>query len=366
MLELTFVLEQTLGHVAHGLNLERVLAQATDVEGTVVRLPFSPPHGPMRHTPLARWSWRASLAARGALLARLEEGRLDGVFIHTQTAALLSRSVMRRVPTVVSLDAPPRAFDMMSGAYRHGIDAGPLERAKTVLHRHTYGAAAALVSWSRWAAASLVGDYGVAAEKIHVIPPGVDTRRFTPRPRREGAALRVLFVGGDFDRKGGPDLLEALRLMSGGVELDIVTASPLHVAGLPSVRVHHGVRPQTAALIELYQAADVLALPTHGDCFAQVIAEGLACGLPVVTTPMGAIPEMVHDGVTGLLVPARDPVRLAAALDALARDSALRRRMGEAAVRLAAEEHDADRNNRRILDLVATLAARGRRERRAA
>src|SRR5450759_4140118 len=106
-----FVLEQTLGHVAHGLNVERALAAEPDIQPTVIRVGFTEPAGILRLPGLRTWSWRASVTARDALRARLREGPLDAVFIHTQVAALLAGEIMRSVPTVVSLDATPRLFD---------------------------------------------------------------------------------------------------------------------------------------------------------------------------------------------------------------------------------------------------------------
>src|SRR6266540_3712122 len=167
-----FVLEQTLGHVAHTANLERALAGTRWVRGTVVKLPYEP-RGPLNRLPgLRNWSLRASLMTRAALRRRRREGRLDAVFIHTQVASLLSVGMMRAVPTVVSLDATPLDFDAVGEAYGHRRGGSATETAKAAVNRRAYRAAAALVTWSRLAADSLVAHYGVPESRVHVIPPG--------------------------------------------------------------------------------------------------------------------------------------------------------------------------------------------------
>jgi glycosyltransferase involved in cell wall biosynthesis len=353
-----FVVEQTLGHVAHTKNLERALASTDWIEGTVVKLPYEP-RGSMPRLPgLRNWSLRASLMARGALRRRLGAGPLDAAFIHTQVAALLSVGVMRTVPTVVSLDATPANFDDVGEAYGHRRGRPLAEAAKAAVNRRAFGAAAALVAWSRLAADSLSADYGVPAARVRVVPPGVDLSLFRPveRSPRPDGLVRVLFVGGDFARKGGPDLLAALQGVP-EAELDVVTGSELGpVPANVRCRVHRGLRPGDPALLELYRRADVFALPTRGDCLPQVLAEAAASGLPLVSTTTGAIAEVVRDGENGFLVPVGSPADLRGALGRLVGDAELRRAMGEASLTLARRDHDALENHRRIFSLMAEVA----------
>jgi glycosyltransferase involved in cell wall biosynthesis len=353
-----FVLEQTLGHVAHTKNLERALAASGWIDGTVVELPYEPSSSLQRLPGLRNWSLRASLLARSALRRRLGAGPLDAAFIHTQVAALLSIGFMRSVPTVVSLDATPANFDDVGEAYGHGRGHAFAEAAKAAVNRRAFGAAAALVTWSRLAAGSLTADYGVPPARVRVIPPGVDLSLFRPpeRPARSDGPVRILFVGGDFARKGGPDLLAALRGVP-GAELDVVTGSEVRPAPADvRCRVHRGLRPADPALLELYRRADVFALPSRGDCLPQVLAEAAASGLPLVATATGAMPEIVQDGSNGFLVPVGSPKDLRAALTRLVDSPALRRSMGAASLQLAHREHDALENHRRIFTLLAERA----------
>jgi len=355
-----FVLEQTLGHVAHGRNLERALANETDVEASVIRVGYSGPEGMQRLPGLRTWSWRASVAARNGLRDAIRRGPLDSIFIHTQVAALLAGEIMHAIPTVISLDATPRLFDREGEAYGHRRSPEVIELMKRRANVRAFTAATRLVTWCQWAAYSLVSEYDVPADKIDVIPPGVDLDLFRPTlvPKRS-ERVRILFVGGEFDRKGGPDLLEAALLLGDSVELDLVTSStdPVIPAGVKA-RVHRNLMPQSEELVALYRKAHIFVLPSRGDCMPQAVAEALACSLPVVATRVGAIPEMVTDNVNGYLVPTRDPRTLAAAIDSLVKSPGRRNEMGHWGRVLAQQEYNASRNNRRIFALMKRLAER--------
>ncbi len=353
-----FVLEQTLGHVTHGRNLVRAVAADPGVDPFIVRVDYADPTGLHRLPGLRTWSWRASEIARDALRSRLALAPLDGVFMHTQVLSLLAIEVMRSVPTVVSLDATPRVFDREGEAYGHHRGPEVTEMIKRRLNLRSFAAAARLLTWCRWAAYSLISDYGVPPDKIDVIPPGVDLSLFRPSliPRKSDR-VRVLFVGGDFRRKGGFDLLEAARAMPDRVHLDLVSSTSEKIAVPPGVSatVHRDLKAQSDELVQLYRSADVFALPSRGDCMPQAVAEALACGLPVVATAVGAIPEMVSDTVNGYLVRPGSPRAIAAAIAALVNSPGLRFTMGRRSVKLAELEHDAARNNTRIISLMKRL-----------
>jgi glycosyltransferase involved in cell wall biosynthesis len=356
MRDFVFVLEQTLGHVAHSKNLERVVGADADINATFLHVDFDSNQAWERLPGLRNWSFRASLAARRGLEQRLAANPVDAMFIHTQVSALMATGIMRRVPTVVSLDATPVNFDRIGAAYDHRVSKPALEALKRAINRRTFRAAAGLVTWSRWAADSLQDDYGIPQDKIRVIPPGVDTALFSPGPGRRDGPVRLLFVGGDLERKGGLDLLQALGGFAGLVELDMVTGANPDVSGLGvPVRVHRGLKPQSPELVRLYREADLFVLPTRADCLAQVIAEAMACGLPVIATPVGAIPELVADGETGLLVSPGSPARIAQALGALVADPRRREAMGRAGLEVARRDHDMARNNGSILALMSDL-----------
>ncbi len=354
--DFVFALEQALGHVVHAMNIERVLSEQDDIDPTIIRVEPDVSSG-MRSLPFVRnWSLQSSLSARQSLNRHIASNSPDAVFVHTQVAALLARDIMRKYPTIVSLDATPINFDVVGEAYGHNRQADVVEAGKKAVTRRALLRADAVVTWSRWAAASVVRDYGIDAERVHAIAPGVDLRRLRPvGGARDEGPVRLLFVGGDFERKGGLDLIEAMRLLDRPAELDIVSSAAEAPAGLP-VRVHSGVAANSSLITDLFRRADVFVLPTQGDCTPLAVAEALACGLPVVATPVGSMDELVLDGENGYLVPPGDPRRLADTLTGLIDQPATREAFGRRSRRLAEEDHDVDKNCRRIFDLMVTIA----------
>jgi glycosyltransferase involved in cell wall biosynthesis len=168
----------------------------------------------------------------------------------------------------------------------------------------------------------------------------------------------VLFFGGEFDRKGGTGLLEAARGLGDRIHFDLVTGSQdLQIPAGVAATVYRGLKPQSENLVQLFRTADIFALPSRGDCMPQAIAEALACGLPVVATSVGAIPEMVTDAVNGYLVRPRSPRALRAAIASLANSPGQRHAMGRWGRKVALQDHDAARNNGRILAIMKRLAA---------
>ena len=141
------------------------------------------------------------------------------------------------------------------------------------------------------------------------------------------------------------------------VELHLVTRDD--VPDQEACRAHHGLTPNSPALIELYHRGRRL-LPAD----AAATACRWCCprpappGSPLVSTDVGAIREIVRDGETGLLVPPGDQVALTSALRRLVLDGDLRARLGAAAAELVKRDHDAAANAARLADLLAGVARR--------
>jgi len=172
-------------------------------------------------------------------------------------------------------------------------------------------------------------------------------------------------VGGEWRRKGGPQLLEALAgLPPGTWQLDAVTRDA--VPPTPGVIAHHGVGPNSPELLDLFAQADLFVLPSLGECLAVVLMEATAAALPIITTDVGALAEAVRPGETGLIVPPKDVPALRDALAALVADPARRTSMGRGGHALASERFVAADNNRILLDIVAEHARLGSRPWRAA
>jgi glycosyltransferase involved in cell wall biosynthesis len=350
-----FVMEQTLGHVTHYVNLRSAVERVPNVAATWYLLQF--PRDPADTRPPKfwhNWSARASLQAWRQLSGGRAADRHDAVFFHTQASALLSAGVMRRVPSVISLDATPVNYDSVGAAYGHQVHGLMLEGIKWRLSKRSLHSASALVTWCDWARRSLIDDYGVAPDRITVIAPGVNLDHW-PRPHdadRSGP-VRLLFVGGNFERKGGDLLLRAVKDLGGDLELHLITKAK--VPEMPNVFVYRDVAPNSETLRRLYAEADIFVLPTRADCFPLVIQEAMAAGLPVVATQVGAISEAVAHGETGLLVPQGDVRALRSAIEALSGDPSRRRCMGKAGRDVAELRFDSVTNGRKILDIMEGL-----------
>lgn len=360
-LRLGFVLEYSLGHTTHAENLKRALDGRRDILPTYIDLPFHNTPGRWSQLPGIRsnWSLRASLAAYLAL--RPQAGTLQAVLFHTQVTSLFSAGLMRRLPAVISLDATPLQYDALGRFYGHSPSANPrLEALKKGLNVRALSAARHLVTWSQWTKESLIADYGMAENRITVIPPGIDTTRWRfPRPiAQRNQPLHLLFVGADFIRKGGDVLLEAFgRLPSScNAHLHLVTNAPDLEAAGANVHVYRDLKPNSEPLLRLFQQADLFVFPTRADCLPLAIMEALAAGLPIITTCVGALPEAVIHGQTGWIVPPDDPDALADAIAMFAADPGVRAQFGCRAREMALECFDATTNYLRLVDLTAHIA----------
>lgn len=356
------VFEQAIGHVTFQANLSAQMAGWPDVAPTWHGLAYSsakrwPP-------PKLNWTLRSGLMAREAL----RNVEYEALFFHTHLPALLCPDHMRRVPTLLSMDATP-AQNARLGIYVGGSQRRALARRLSG-QWVSWGIRKAyrIVAWSEWVRQSLVNEYGLKPEQVAVLPPGIDVGRWSAgtgaeyrvlgKTQREGLP-RILFVGGDLRDKGGYLLLNNFRQhWRGRAELHLVTRTPLPAE--PGVFVHNGLTPNAPELMRLYRGADLFVLPTFGDTFAQVILEAMASGLPVIASDVGAISELVSHGETGLLVAARDGHSLFAAVEALLQDPELGRRMGRAGYERARECFDIARNGRRLVNLLHE-ACEGRR-----
>ncbi len=354
-----FVLEQTLGHVTHSANLRDLVGERAEVVPVFAPIEYEVSGWPAHVPGYANWTIRAGLRARQAIRRIRRDGPIDAMFVHTQVPAILIPDLLGRIPTVVSLDATPIQYDELGEHYGHATGGNRVEQLKLRANRACFARAKAVVTWAEWTKRGLVERYDVPAGMITVIPPGVDVGRWTVDRARhdDGGPVRILFVGGDLTRKGGRVLIDAVRRLRAAdvsVELDLVTRDD--VEPQPGIDIHHGLGPNNPRLIELYQRADVFCLPTFGDCLPMVLSEAGAVGLPLVSTDVGAIGEIVRHERTGLLVPPHDVEALAAALGRLAADTGMRHKLGDEARRVVSEEYDAARNARRLVELLVGVA----------
>lgn len=185
-------------------------------------------------------------------------------------------------------------------------------------------------------------------DRVDLVYHGVDFDRFDNRPEREPSAdgpLRLLTVGRAVPKKGHDDLLQALALLPSDVDWrwSHIGGGPMLPAlqtlarelGIDNRIEWLGAQPQAAVLAQ-YRRADLFVLASRigedgdRDGLPNVLLEAQSQGVACISTAVSAIPELIEDGVTGLLVPQRDPQALADAIAGLARDPARRLAMAKA------------------------------------
>lgn len=354
-----FILEQSLGHITHSQNLQANVTYDREVQAHWACIPFHT-SGVASRLPIYKnnWTLRAGLRARQRLSELSRHTSLDVLFFHTQVPGVLAQSWMKKVPSVVSLDATPIQYDLLGEFYHHRAGPAWLENLKWQLNRNCYAAARHLVAWSEWTKESLVADYHVPADKITVVPPGVNVsewRRPTPRQPHDGP-VRILFVGGDLERKGGRLLLDAFRALR-PLELELHLVTRDHVRDESGVFVYNDIEPNSQRLKDLYHRCDIFALPTFGDCLPMVLSEAGAAEMAIISTDVAAIPEIVRHGQTGLTIPTGDTSALADAIGLLATNRELRTDLAARALTLITKEYDAKTNADRLLGLLKHEAA---------
>jgi len=218
---------------------------------------------------------------------------------------------------------------------------------------------------SRYSAGVAAAAYGIPEDRLAVVPEPIDLaawrRLFAEARAGRAARPTVLAVARMYPRKRLHDLLEAAAVLAGRIpdlEVRIVGEGPesarlraLHARlGLGDRAVFLGEVSRSTLAVE-YVRAHCFCLPTVQEGFGLVFAEAMAAGLPVVACRAAAVPEVVAEDRTGLLVEPRSPQALAAALERILKDEGLRTQMGEEGMRRV-EAYDLDRVAARFLDTV--------------
>ena len=371
---LILVNENLGGHATMHLSIYRALSEHPELD--VVALDV-PPRSPLRRVVgvpvpgLARIDAdlapvRAQLAlsttARRMLRAAIAAGPVGAIHIYSQHAALRSVRELQDHPSVVSTDGSA-AQNAVQLPFRHPGPGTPMTaRVGEYFEAKVFDAATIVVAQSQWCADAIRDRYGLEPDRLRVIPFGIIppepvTVTNQPATREPDALPEITFTGNSMERKGGWALLRAFRTrLRGHCVLNLVTPEPVEPE--PGVRVYSDVRPGDPRLVEMLARSAVFALPSEIDKSPYAVLEGMFAGLPVVSTPVGGIPEMVVDGENGLLVPPGDDTAIADAVERLLGDDELRARMGAASRRRAFERFDARRTTADLVRVIAEARER--------
>lgn len=286
------------------------------------------------------------------------QNRYDVVHVMTQARGMMIPALRRATPTrfVVNSDATFKQWD------REFRFRNLLSRWHIRVEASVYAACDAVACASRWVAESMIADYAVPSGRVVLhLPcarrqPGSEPRRPDAHLHRDDRRLRLLFVGNDWKRKGGPRLLAwhqqrwaertELHVCSGGAMKD------------PAARnvVWHGATPHDRLIREVLPACDLFVMPTREDTFLIAAQEAQAMGLPVVTSRLAGIPEVVADGQTGLLCPRDDDGAFISSVERFLDNPAMLTRFSAAAAERASHALNADVWHNHLLDQLVSLA----------
>lgn len=328
-------------NIGHWFRFSRVCRQET-IDGVEIYHPRYP------LVPKVSMVFHGALMALGtvSLLRRLQRQSdfdvLDAHFVYPDGFAAVLLGMWFRKPVVVSA----RGSDINRYMYF------PFIRR---LVQYTLMRAEAVVAVSQALKSAMIG-LGISASKITVIPNGVDCVKFAPLPKQEARTMLglpkevplIVSVGNLTSNKGFGLIVQAVKLLlDQGLHPDLSVAiigdgayrsklqalvrslqlqSKVILAGdIP----HHELAPW-------YSAADVFCLASEMEGWPNVVMEALACGVPVVATPVGSIPEIIASDEVGLLT-ARNPSDIACAID-----RALRRKWNPDQIRRRVQNYSWD------------------------
>jgi alpha-maltose-1-phosphate synthase len=359
-----------IGHKTYCTNLRRCLGERPDIELTsfwhgeerslgtkvinrlaAVRVPVVGANHSNRDRLFARveWSW----GRMSGLLAerKLREGEYDLLHFHTQVQAFGCEAIMERVPTIITIDMT---------SYQMAEQFTP-RRPQTHLpsirmEQRVFRSAAHILCFAEWARQSVIKDHGIPADRVSTIFPGARLQTFREPTFEAHDKPRILFVGGDFKRKGGWDLLDVFNSRFAEVaELHFVTNTQIPTPH-KNVFVHSGVSAYSERWHELFQSSDFFVMPSYADALPNVFQEAGGQGLALVGTRVGGIPEMILDGENGLLIEAGDKEALARSIATLVEDRDLLMRMRRRSRAIALERFDAVSNFGRVAELFHQVA----------
>jgi glycosyltransferase involved in cell wall biosynthesis len=377
----TFIVNEILAHEAAGLDLEifSVRAAREEPRHAAVALVRAPVHYlPPADAPAALF-WR-EIAALSRLvpeiwsrLARCGEEPAGELY---QALALARRVRERGITHLHAHFANVATAVARLAAFLAGVPYSFTAHARDIFHEKVVAAelarklaeAKAVVTVSEFNLDFLRREYGAAAQRVQRIYNGLDMSRFSYAAPAERPPV-IVSVGRLIEKKGFPDLVEACAILQrrgvafacqivGNGEQEELLRAQIAAAGLADRVELCGALPQEEVVRRMRQAA-VFAAPCvvgadgDRDGLPTVLLEAMALGTPCVSTPVTGIPEVLRDDDTGLMVPQHDANALAAALQRLLADAALRVRLAQNARRLMEAQFDIHANAARMRALFA-------------
>jgi len=189
----------------------------------------------------------------------------------------------------------------------------------------------------------VIAAFGIAESKISLLKNASES--VSVSSKTDGSSTNIIFLGRLGSRKGVPDLIAAAKAMAHLPNWSLTIAGDGEVAEMKALALRLGVDERIAftgwvdpaTVNQLIHTADVLVLPSYDENLPMSVIEGMAAGLAVICTPVGAVPDIIFDGINGLLVEPGDVANLSAAMQKLVSDQPFRRELGVSARAFHAE-----------------------------
>jgi glycosyltransferase involved in cell wall biosynthesis len=233
------------------------------------------------------------------------------------------------------------------------------KRAHIEFEKKALDSMSAIFVMSHWLARSFIADYSVDKAKIHVVGAGINFNTLPEIPKRAFTNQQIIFIGKEFERKGGNFLLESFQLARRTVPtLSLSIVGPeARRSEIPGVKfvgfLSKSIETQSHTLQSLLDSASMLVLPSEYEPFGISLLEGMANGLPCITVNNCAMPEIVISGLNGIVVEYGNSMQFANAICELALDEEKSRRFGQS----GRARIEAEFTWPRIADKIATVLA---------
>ncbi|MCX6054727.1 MAG: glycosyltransferase family 4 protein [Chloroflexi bacterium] len=361
-MRVAFVMEQHIGHRTFYQNLRHYVSIDRRIDPRWIEVSYFLEGGRFERSKWIPASLKGPLRGFQQSRSGLRSYPYDAAFFNTQVPAVFAMDMTSKIPCIISTDITPIQYDLISELYgQKAVHQGIIQKLKYQVNRKVFHRAAHMVAWSSWVRDSLLTDYGLSEDKVSVIPPGIDLEAWRPGERflqPPTGPIKILFVGGDFKRKGGNILLEAYRMLDPSkVELHLVTQEP--VPHVPGIHIYHGLKPNSSELIRLYRECHLFVLPTLAEAFGIAAIEALSSGLPVIASRVGGLVDIIDEGKNGFLVPAGDAGVLAETIRKVISRTKDWPDLCKNARKSAEERFDARKNADRCISLILEFAGRG-------
>ncbi len=221
-----------------------------------------------------------------------------------------------------------------------------------------YDNASLLFPWSRFAADSMINDYGQPKEKVFVAGSGINFTEIPPRHDTYDGKV-VLYIGYDFERKGGRYLVDAFREVKKKIpNTKLIIAGPKQIdIDLPDSVYLLGPVSDRKVITELYRKASLFVMPSLYEPWGSVYLEAMGHGVPCIACAKAAAPEIITPGVDGDLVPDRNSHALAERMIHLLKSPETLEQYGRAARKKVLEQFTWKRVAQRMVEQISIICS---------